>query len=450
MRKYYLLPLHSIAVTITIHRRRENNRNSFQCNTSTYILFIRDNFSSSLSSSSPYRLAMRTNWCKDETESSGCLWGYSMINASCEMQKVAIATLSLLTGIQKDIWIFSVGFLGFWGLKCATPVGEETLQLISDFLEGSSVNDSDDCEYSDIVLCLTALFIWVNKLPKSVYRERTLNTLLVQLSTISYKSRGSVQLFWSDALVPILESKMDLKTHSKKVKSFSNSSRNPLRDLLEWVGGVPGLVLGLGDALCDLLCESNGESDAIEGEKIGETTDETVGEDTEMDVEIEKEEFVNEKSKKRKLSIDNDAGDIGVRVGKKETEKKMAQEMEDDDEDDVDLGSFELDYSGSKESVIVSDSVKGCRESPRGAEKKGSEKGGNEKEKGGAKGVLNYLAETVEVFTGSGCSFCCFERISNSNKHFYILYFAFSQFHSLSVLYLTFLFSQFFFTEEIS
>jgi hypothetical protein len=328
-----------------------------------------------------------------------------MINAPHEMQKVAISTLSLLTGIQKDIWIFSMGFFGFWGLKCATPVGEETLQLISDFLEGCSVNDSDDCEYSDIVLCLTVLFIWVNKLPKSVYRERTLNTLLVQLSTVSYKSRGSVQLFWSDALVPILESKIELKTHSKKIKTFTNTSKNPLSDLLEWVGGIPGLILGLGDAMCDLLCESSGESGAIEGEQIGEITDETVGENTEMDVEVEKEVSVNEKSKKRKLSIDSTAGDIGVRLGKKEVEKKVEQEVEDDDEDDVDLGSFELDYSGSKESVILIESVKVSHDSPKGASKKVSEKEGQEKrgkekgEKEGAKGMLNYLAETVEVFT---------------------------------------------------
>lgn len=322
-----------------------------------------------------------------------------MINAPHEMQKVAISTLSLLTGFQKDIWVFSMGFYGFWGLKCATPVGEETLQLVSDFLEQCSVNDCDDCEYSDIVLCLTVLFMWVNKLPKSVYRERTLNTLLVQLSTVSYKSRGSVQLFWSDALAPLLESKIELKTYSKKVKTFSNTSKNPLRDLLEWVGGIPGLVLGLGDALCDLLCETGGESDAIEGEKIGEITDETVEENTEMDVEIEKDEAVNEKSKKRKLSIDNTTKDVGVRSGKKEVEQEVE---EDDDEDDVDLGSFELDYSGSKESVIVSESA--SAEDSNSILKKVSQKGGKEKEKEkegvkeSAKGVLNYLADTVEVF----------------------------------------------------
>lgn len=319
-----------------------------------------------------------------------------MINAPHEMQKVAISTLSLLTGLQKDIWVFSMGFFGFWGLKCTTPVGEETLQLISDFLEGCSVNDSDDCEYSDIVLCLTVLYIWVNKLPKSVCRERTLSTLLVQLSTVSYKSRGSVQLFWSDALVPILESKLDLKTHNKKVKSFTNTSVNPLRDLLEWLGGVPGLVLGLGDAMCDLLCEAGGDSGAIEGGEIGEITDETVEENTEMDVEIEKVESVNEKSKKRKLSIDHTAGEVGVRLGKKEVEKKVEVE-EDDDEDDVDLGTFELDYSGNKEGSVVSESVGDSYSASKGQSERGEK--GKDKGKESAKGVLNYLAETVEVFT---------------------------------------------------
>lgn len=344
---------------------------------------------------------MRSKWCEEETESSGCLWGYSMINAPHEQQKTAMSTLSLLTGFQKDIWIFSMGFFGFWGSKCETPVGEKTLKLISDFLEGSSIGDGDDSEYSDIVLCLTVLYLWVKKLPKSESSERTLDTLLVQLSTISYKSRGSIQLFWSDALVPILGSKLELKSYSKKVKLLSNSSSTPLRGLLDWVGENPSLVKGLGDAMSDLLCESEGALDAIEGEENGEIRAETAEENTEMDVEIEGEKSVNEKSKKRKLSIDNTGADVGVRHGKNQVEEQ--KEGGSDDEDDVDLGSFELDYSGSTnsnsstnaESVFVRDTVKDSKGVGKGNSKGESAGGGKEE----TRGVLTYMTGGAEVWT---------------------------------------------------
>ena len=333
---------------------------------------------------------MRSAWSIKETESAGCLWGYSMINALLPLQKRAVTTLSLLTGFEKGIWIFCVGNLGFWGLKSKALFTEEALKLISGFLEQCSVNDTEDFEHSDVILCLTVFFLWVNQLPKSEYTAKILNSTLQLLSSSSFKSTGNVQLFWSDSLLPIFSPKVNLKSILKKVKNFSNSGANPLRDLLQWVYSIPGLMQALEESMRELVVnvESEGEGGA-EGEGEGEVVVDVYDEQDEIDVRKSKDFDVEVlpatvdpassvgKTKKRK--IEPNGKEIGVREKKTESRTVMEksiennnskliknslttttaaaaaaaaaiEDVEDDIDDDVSL--FEMDYAGDAKSVM--------------------------------------------------------------------------------------------------
>ena len=331
---------------------------------------------------------MRSAWSILETESAGCLWGYSMINALLPLQKKAVTTLSVLTGFEKGIWIFCVGYLGFWGLKSKALFTEEALKLVSGILEQCSVNDTEDFEHSDVILCLTVFFLWVNQLPKSEYTEKILNFTLQLLSSSSFKSRGNVQLFWSDSLLPIFAPKVNLKSILKKVKNFSNLGANPLRDLLQWVYGIPGLMLALEESMRELVVnvESEGEGG---GEGEGEVVVDVYDEQDEKDAR-KSQSFDGEvipvtvdpaspigKTKKRK--IEPNGKEIGVRekkgesraVVEKSTENnnsKMIKNsvtttttasaapaaVEDDVEDDIEdeVALFEMDYAGDARSVM--------------------------------------------------------------------------------------------------
>jgi hypothetical protein len=311
-----------------------------------------------------------------------------MINALLPLQKKAVTTLSVLMGFEKGIWIFCVGYLGFWGLKSKALFTEEALKLISGYLEQCSVNDTEDFEHSDVILCLTVLFLWVNQLPKSEYTEKILNCTLQLLSSSSFKSRGNVQLFWSDSLLPIFAPKVNLKSILKKVKFFSNLGANPLRDLLQWVYGIPGLMLALEESMRELVVnvESEGErggeggvgGEGEKGEVVVDVYDEQDEKDARKSQSLDGEVLLVTldpaspigKTKKRK--IEPNGKEIGVREKKGESraviEKSTeinnskivknsvaaAAAVEDDVEDDIEdeVALFEMDYAGDAKSVM--------------------------------------------------------------------------------------------------
>jgi hypothetical protein len=329
---------------------------------------------------------MRSAWSIKETESAGCLWGYSMINALLPLQKKAVTTLSVLTGFEKGIWIFCVGYLGFWGLKSKALFTEDALKLLSGFLEQCSVNDTEDFEHSDVILSLTVLFLWVNQLPKSEYTEKILNSTLQLLSSSSFKSRGNVQLFWSDSLLPIFSPKVNLKSILKKVKNFSNLGANPLRDLLQWVYGIPGLMLALEESMRELVVNveseegGGGEGEEGEGEVVVDVYDEQDEKDARKSQSFDGEVLTVTidpaspigKTKKRKIEPNGKEIGVGEKKGESRTVIEKSNEnnnskimknsvataataaVEDDVEDDIEdeVALFEMDYAGDAKSVM--------------------------------------------------------------------------------------------------
>lgn len=335
---------------------------------------------------------MRSAWSILETESAGCLWGYSMINALLPLQNKAATTLSVLTGFEKGIWIFCVGYLGFWGLKSNALFTEEALKLLSGYLEQCSINDTEDFEHSDVILCLTVLFLWVNQLQKSEYTEKILNSTLQLLSSSSFKSRGNVQLFWSDSLLPIFAPKVNLKSILKKVKNFSNLGANPLRDLLQWVYGIPGLMQALEESMRELVVnveseEGGGGGAEGEGDGEGEVVVDVYDEQDEKDAR-KSQSFDGEvlpvtvdpaspigKTKKRKIEPNGKEIEVREKKGEsravveKSTENNNSKIIknsktttapaavvgeEDDVEEDIEdeVALFEMDYAGDAKSVM--------------------------------------------------------------------------------------------------
>lgn len=321
------------------------------------------------------RLAMRSNWCVEETESSGCLWGYSMLNSSESLGITAMSTLAVITAIKTEVWVFSFGFLGYWGLKYSAFENEERLGVFSNFLDICTVDNIDDCDHSDIILCLTLFFIWVNKLPKTKNSERLTARVLSLLGIISGTAKENVQLFWLDSLYPLLENKKisDLASKSKKVKSFSNNGKEPMRSLLNWVCGEHSLVEALEGSMCDLIGDS--ENKTPESEEISEKPE--IGE---MKAEVNTDSadiiaFAEKNSdKKRKLSISKNeieanltAKDIRTEKNKKPHSDTIAErsmkvdddQTEQDDTDegdidvDVDVATFEMDYTGDSSGVLA-------------------------------------------------------------------------------------------------
>ena len=322
---------------------------------------------------------MRSAWSIKETESAGCLWGYSMINSRLPLQKKAVTTLSVLTSFEKGIWIFCVGYLGFWGLKSKALFTEEALKIFSGFLEQCSLNDLEEFEHSDIILCLTVLFLWVNQLSKSEHTERIVKSILHLLSLSSFKSRGNIQLFWSDSLLPIFQSKVNLKTILKKVKKFSNSVSNPLQDLLQWVSGSPGLLQALEESMRELVVNVENEGEEKEDEEVVVDVYDEMDEknaDKSQDFDGDNVTVTVDpaiaivKTKKRK--IEPNGKEIGLREKKveshlvqekvsemnKEGNVKNVMNRGDDDNDvnndiEEDIASFEMDYAGDAKSVMA-------------------------------------------------------------------------------------------------
>lgn len=319
---------------------------------------------------------MRSAWSIKETESAGCLWGYSMINSLLPLQKKAVTTLSVLTSFEKGIWIFCVGYLGFWGLKSKAVFSEEALKIFSGFLEQCSLNDLEEFEHSDIILCLTVLFLWVNQLQKSEYTERIVKSILNLLSLSSFKSRGNIQSFWSDSLLPIFQQKVNLKSILKKVKNFSNSVANPLQDLLQWVSGSPGLLQALEESMRELVVNVENEGEEKEDEEVvvdvyDELEEKNADKSQDFDgdnVTVTADLAISTvKTKNRK--IEPNGKEIGLREKKVEshlvkgkvTEKNkketvmITRDEEDNVDDDIeeDIASFEMDYAGDAKSVMA-------------------------------------------------------------------------------------------------
>ena len=235
---------------------------------------------------------------------------------------------------------------------------KEIVDMILVFFETQSMNISDNIEFTDVILCLTLLYIYINKLGKTDLTERTLNLISVQLLATSYKSRGNVQLFWTDALLPIFKNRIGVgKTIKNKVKSFSNSEINPLRAMLDWIGETPGLVNSLSDAVRELVGEST------EGDEIGDvdnTNDDNNNVDNDSDnikVTDLKEKPSNlpkSDNKKRKSEVTVDL----MTSDKKESEKEQeglemgVEEEEEEAEEEILMGTYELDVKGDAKNVL--------------------------------------------------------------------------------------------------
>ena len=299
-----------------------------------------------------------------------------MSNTS-KIREIGIKSLFVLCGSNSDFWLYAFGFLGLWGVKKIENENEilkiknvndikeeekEIVNIISDFLENPSMNISDNIEFSDVILCLTLLFIYINKLGKTDLTERTLNCISVQLLAISYKSRGNVQLFWTDAILPIIVNRIGVgKTIKNKVKSFSNNTINPLRPMLDWIGGTPGLV----DVLCEAVRELIGDSTG--GDEVGDTDD--VDEDNNnIDDNIFNNKITDLKekpftlsvsdNKKRKSEVPMDTltsqrkesgqAQIELKRGGDEEEEAAAEE----EEEEILMGSYELDVKGDAKNVL--------------------------------------------------------------------------------------------------
>ena len=305
-----------------------------------------------------------------------------MSNTS-KIRKIGSKSLFVLCGSNSDFWLYAFGFLGFWGVKEIENENEnaivkiknvndikndkekekEIVNMISDFLENHSMNISDNIEFTDVILCLTLLFIYINKLGKTDLTERTLNIISVQLLAVSYKSRGNVQLFWTDAILPIIVNRIGVgKTIKNKVKSFSNNTINPLRPMLDWIGGTPGLV----EVLCEAVRELVGDSTV--GGEVGDI-DDVDDDNNNIDDNIDDNKITDLKEKPLTLSASDDKkrkevlvdamtshrkelGQAQEELRRGEEEEKDGEVAAEEEEDEIMRGSYELDVKGDAKNVL--------------------------------------------------------------------------------------------------
>lgn len=297
---------------------------------------------------------------------------------SIRIRKIGSKSLSLLTGLQSDFWLYAIGFLGLWGMKKLESENENekeqntgndiknmnmeneetsVIDMTIDFFNSYTMNNIDDYEYTDVIICFLSLYVYINKLSKTESTERALNYISVQLSAVSYKSRGNVQLFWTDALLPIFTNRIGVgKTIKNKVKSFSNNSNNPLRELLDWVSETPGLVNALCDAVRELVGESTGGDD-IDGEIPKIDSDDNKDEKIKITDLTEKSSSVpTSGNKKRKSDVVRMAenGTINVHEkGEEEDQEGNEGKEKEEEEEEILMGTYEIDVEGDKKNVLA-------------------------------------------------------------------------------------------------
>lgn len=128
--------------------------------------------------------------------------------------------------------------MGFWGLKNEknnekSVINEGIIDMILKFLESSLIGNVDDLEYTDVILCLSLLYIWIYTLKSRIEIEKKIekimDIILGLLLTISYKSKGNPQLFWLDGLLPHMSGVNIGKSIRQKLKSFVSGGVSPFR-----------------------------------------------------------------------------------------------------------------------------------------------------------------------------------------------------------------------------
>ena len=345
--------------------------------------------------------------CTEETVASSCLWAFSVISTlQNPLIEIAKKTISLVHAFQTDFWIFSFGFLGFWGMKKNKNKNEKInenenlknsdekiknsngnknenenniieinnknncdlniLQIALLFLESKSVNNFDGFVESEIILCFLSLYIYIynlTNLNNNELRARTLQLLSVQLNKLSLISRGNISLYWTNALLPIFKNKIGIgKTIKNKIKSFQNNENNSnnngngfktvnynLSDLFDWISVTPGLCGVIVDSMKELVQDSIDENIEINDE-------ENLNENENPQESENKKEIENGKVILENTTVNTEIKTVTPGKKRKSNVAEIEEENEEEnevenEEEGIEMGSYEIDVQGDRENI---------------------------------------------------------------------------------------------------